>query len=116
MTPGTDLGFFLSFSYDFLLFPTIFTLFDTKSSSDLNIRFFMQSTRKLQSKLYGSFGQMSSPGQIPAPPDQLKIIVNFNPVIMLVLSFSRSQSASAEGKIAFRLSFYVIHSAKEKQE
>ena len=68
----------------------------------------MQNTRKLQFKLCGYFGQMPSPGEIPARPDQLKIIVNFNPklisVIMLVLSFSRSQT-SAKEKIALFHSF-----------
>ena len=80
----------------------------------------MQNTRKLQSKLCGSFGLTASPGHIPAPPDQLKIVVKFNPklisVIMLVRSFSTSQAPSAEEKIAFLLSFYVIYSAKEKQQ
>ena len=59
---------------------------------------------------------MPSSGQILAPTDQLKIIVNFNPrlisVIMLVFSFSRSKTSSAKEKIAFIVSFYFIHSAK----
>ena len=51
---------------------------------------------------------MPSPGQILELLDQIKTIVDFHPrlisVIVLVLSFSRSQTPSTEEKIAF-LSF-----------
>ena len=80
----------------------------------------MQNTRKLQSEICGSFGQKPIPGQIPALSDQFKIMLTLNPrlifVIMLLLSFSRSQTPTAKEKIAFLLSFYVIRPAKEKQQ
>ena len=80
----------------------------------------MQNTQKLQSEIGGSFGQMPSPGQNSAPPDQLKIIVNFNPrlisIMMLVLSFSSSQTPAAKERIVSFHSFYFSYLAKEKQQ